>query len=141
VLDYIRAGFKPQNTALHNAGAPDDGNPDIGAVDLVPVSVPFNTNPYPIINPKNTINGNQIHFNKKGLRIDWIVSDQQPLTLEIYSVTGRLLGKKSLSANSGVAMVCWKELPYSGNQSPPGPYFAKVTGPHVNNPMVMTGMQ
>ena len=34
LLHYIREGFKPRNTVYQNAGHPDDGSPDIGAVPL-----------------------------------------------------------------------------------------------------------
>ncbi len=34
LLDYIREGFRPQNLVLQGAGDPDDGSPDIGAVDM-----------------------------------------------------------------------------------------------------------
>jgi hypothetical protein len=32
LLDWVRAGFAPRNTALKSAGDPSDGSPDIGAV-------------------------------------------------------------------------------------------------------------
>lgn len=35
LLSYIREGFRPQNPLLKNAGDPDDGSPDIGAVDMM----------------------------------------------------------------------------------------------------------
>ncbi|WDE95766.1 hypothetical protein PQO03_08565 [Lentisphaera profundi] len=35
LLTYIREGFRPQNQKLKSAGDPEDGSPDIGAVDLV----------------------------------------------------------------------------------------------------------
>ena len=34
LLTYIREGFRPQNQKLKNAGDPEDGSPDIGAVNL-----------------------------------------------------------------------------------------------------------
>lgn len=35
LLQYVKAGFAPTNQALKQAGAPSDGSPDIGAVDVV----------------------------------------------------------------------------------------------------------
>ncbi len=42
LIDYIKRGFRPRNTKLKNAGDPQDGSPDIGAVDLDtnPLSTP-----------------------------------------------------------------------------------------------------
>ncbi|MDD7986153.1 hypothetical protein PQO01_14470 [Lentisphaera marina] len=34
LLNYLREGFRPQNQKLKNAGDPEDGSPDVGAVDL-----------------------------------------------------------------------------------------------------------
>lgn len=39
LLEYIREGFRPQNPLLKQAGDPDDGSPDIGAVDLLNASM------------------------------------------------------------------------------------------------------
>jgi hypothetical protein len=40
LLEYIREGFRPRNMKLRGAGDPDDGSPDMGAVDLVPRAKP-----------------------------------------------------------------------------------------------------
>jgi len=34
LMDYLRAGFRPQASRLRGAGDPDEGSPDIGAVDM-----------------------------------------------------------------------------------------------------------
>ena len=34
LLDYIREGFRPQNSKLKGAGDPERSNPDIGAVKI-----------------------------------------------------------------------------------------------------------
>ncbi len=38
LLTYIRDGFRPQNSAFQGAGDPNDGSPDIGAVDITTVA-------------------------------------------------------------------------------------------------------
>jgi hypothetical protein len=48
MLDYVRGGFRPQNSACHAAGDPADGSPDLGAVDMAtgdttPPGIAFNS--------------------------------------------------------------------------------------------------
>jgi hypothetical protein len=34
LIEYIREGLRPQNPKLKSAGDPEDGSPDIGAVQI-----------------------------------------------------------------------------------------------------------
>ncbi len=123
LLEYIREGFRPQNSLLRGAGDPADGSPDIGAVSLEIISAvesstlkarlsmePNHPNPF---NPSTTIS--------------FSIQEHSWVELSIFDLSGRLVAQiLNENRSSGKHQVQWQGNDRQGRAVASGLYFCRL---------------
>ena len=82
VLEYIREGFRPQNSVFHNAGDPADSSPDIGAVDM---NITTNVGLVSEKKVKTIVSPNPANATAK---LEWIQERGENVKITLYDILG-----------------------------------------------------